>query len=270
MTSAKVLAYSLLAFVFAIQAQDALARDCSASVLRNCFPLPLKFVEGWPPANSQAATRTLAAPFSYIDPNGYVWKVPAGFRTDGASIPRVLQPITGGRWTRDYVRAAVVHDYYIRKWYKFPSAVHRVFYDALLASGTNASWAKQMYVAVDNFGPVWGNKLRTRWTDQGRRLWDAAMQQEDRMVAHNKRYSEMLNEGYRQVQERYRREAQLKPHERMRMVQIRTEQDLARVLGDVLKSTINPVLQGQQKCALGADGIYDCGTADLREGGRGR
>lgn len=157
-------------------AQEVWARECGAGVLRNCFPMPLKFVEGWPAEDSTDAKRTLAAPFSFIDANGYVWKVPAGFKTDGASIPRVLQPITGGRWTRDYIRAAVVHDYFIRKWYKFPSAVHRVFYDALLASGTDAARARQMYVAVDTFGPVWGNKLRTRWTDYARRTFDAYKQ----------------------------------------------------------------------------------------------
>jgi hypothetical protein len=265
MTYTRALASSLLAFAFTFQGDAASARSCGSSVVRSCYPLPLKFIEGWPPEDSQAASRTLTAPFSFVDPNGYVWKVPAGFKTDGASIPRVLQPITGGRWTRDYVRAAVVHDYYIRKWYKFPSAVHRVFYDALLASGTNQARAKQMYAAVDTFGPVWGNKLRTRWTDYTRRVWDAYLQQEDRIVAFNKRYSEMLKEGYRQVQERYRCEAKLKPHERMRLVQIRTQQDLAKVLGEVLKSTIDPVLQGQEKCVLGSDGILDCGVVDLRE-----
>jgi hypothetical protein len=257
---------SIVALITAIViSQNASARSCGSSVVRSCYPLPLKFVEGWPPEDSQTASRTLSAPFSFVDPNGYVWKVPAGFETDGASIPRVLQPITGGRWTRDYVRAAVVHDYYIRKWYKFPSAVHRVFYDALLASGTNPAQAKQMYAAVDTFGPVWGNKLRTRWTDYTRRVWDAYLQQEDRIVAFNKRYSDMLKEGYRQVQERYRREAKLKPHERMRLVQIRTQQDLARVLSEVLKSTIDPVLEGQEKCVLGSDGILDCGAVDLRQ-----
>lgn len=76
----------------------------------------------------------------------------------------------------------------------------------------------------------------------------------------------MLDEGYRQVQKRYRREAQLEPHERMRLVQVRTRQDLAKVLAEVLKSSIDPVLRGDKTCARGADGIYDCGVVDLREG----
>lgn len=252
---------SIISFVAIAEAGP---RRCSTHVLRNCFPNELVFVEGWPKQGDNRPTRTLAKPFSYVDPKGYLWKVPAGFPTDGASIPRVFQPITGGRWTADYIRAAVVHDYYIGKWYKFPSAVHRVFYDALLASGTDPGRARQLYVAVDNFGPVWGNKLRTRWTDQARLMWDAFKQQEDRIVAHNKRYSKLLNEGYRQVLERDRKEARLAPHQRMRLKQIRTERDMAEALGQVLKQVVPKTNDELKKCRLMRDGSYDCGTVDLR------
>lgn len=234
------------------------ARSCGGRVVKDCFPTQLVFVEGWPKRGDQMAKRTLAAQFSYIDPKGFVWKVPKGFQTDGASIPRVFQPITGGRWTEQYIRAAVVHDYFIGKWYKFPSAVHRVFYDALLASGTQPTRARQMYVAVDNFGPVWGNKLRTRWTDEARRMWDAYKQQEDRIVAFNKRYSDMLNAGYQNVLARDRKEAALKPHQRMHLKQIRSERDLAEVLADALRQSIPKTEEDLKRCRLGADGIYDC------------
>ena len=35
----------------------------------------------------EAKLRELSAPFSYIDPEGIHWDVPAGYQTDGATIP---------------------------------------------------------------------------------------------------------------------------------------------------------------------------------------
>ena len=38
--------------------------------------------------------------------------IPAHFRSDGATIPRPLWPIIGKPLDAEYLRAAVVHDYY--------------------------------------------------------------------------------------------------------------------------------------------------------------
>ena len=56
------------------------------------------------------------------------------------------------------MRAAVVHDFYIRRNTSNAAVVHRVFHDALLASGAAPDRAYLMYKAVNNFGPT-GNPL---------------------------------------------------------------------------------------------------------------
>lgn len=46
----------------------------------------------------------------YVDPDGRVWRVPAGFVTDGASIPTELWSLVGSPFTGKYRIAAVFHD----------------------------------------------------------------------------------------------------------------------------------------------------------------
>ncbi len=96
--------------------------------------------------------------FGFRDHDAAEWPVPSGARVDGASIPRPLWSFIGGPFEGKYRDASVVHDYYCdtraRPW----RAVHRVFYDAMLVSGTHPQLAKLMYAAVYYCGP--------RWTDQ--------------------------------------------------------------------------------------------------------
>lgn len=47
---------------------------------------------------------------TYIDPDGRAWRVPAGFVTDGASIPQELWSLIGSPFTGRYRVAAVFHD----------------------------------------------------------------------------------------------------------------------------------------------------------------
>ncbi len=97
----------------------------------------------------------LVAPFVFHDDWGTAWTVPTGAVIDGASIPRVLWPFIGSPFVGDYRRASAVHDYYCavknRRW----QAVHRMFYDALLASGVPGLLAKVLYGAVFAGGPRW-------------------------------------------------------------------------------------------------------------------
>ena len=96
----------------------------------------------------------LEAPFGYVDPSGLEWDVPAGYQTDGASVPAIFwslyPPFTG-----KYRAAAVIHDYFCyaksRRW----QATHQVFYFAMLAAGVEERQAKVMYGAVYFFGPRW-------------------------------------------------------------------------------------------------------------------
>ena len=52
----------------------------------------------------------LLEPLSYTDNSGRVWSAPAGFVTDGASIPEVFWSLIGSPFTGKYRTAAVLHD----------------------------------------------------------------------------------------------------------------------------------------------------------------
>lgn len=48
--------------------------------------------------------------FQFVDEALRIWPVPAGFITDGASIPTVLWSVVGSPFTGQYRIAAVLHD----------------------------------------------------------------------------------------------------------------------------------------------------------------
>jgi hypothetical protein len=97
----------------------------------------------------------LRAPFGFRDSKGVYWRVPAGFVSDGASIPGSLWSFVGSPLTGQYVGAAVVHDYFCvvrrRSW----RMTHKVFYEAMLASGVNINKARELYTGVMLRGPRW-------------------------------------------------------------------------------------------------------------------
>ena len=79
----------------------------------------------------------LVHPFNYIDSRNVPWPVPAGTIVDGASIPRVFWSIVGAPYTGKYRDASVIHDYYCETHSRHWKAVHKVFYDGMLARGVN-------------------------------------------------------------------------------------------------------------------------------------
>lgn len=81
--------------------------------------------------------------------NNFKVKVPKGFRTDLASIPRIFWNIFPpfGRYTQ----AAVVHDYLYRIQHNRKQA-DKIFYDLMIEYGTRKWKAKIMYLAVRIFG----------------------------------------------------------------------------------------------------------------------
>jgi hypothetical protein len=87
---------------------------------------------------------------------GEVLTVPAGFLSDGASIPRGLpRRLAGHPLTPQYLPAAVLHDYEIStreaSWWR----VHTRFGRALQASGVSWWRAHIMTAFVITFGPRW-------------------------------------------------------------------------------------------------------------------
>ena len=93
--------------------------------------------------------------FGFIDPSGTHWDVPAGYVTNGASIPWGLWNIIGGPYDGPYRDAAVIHDYYSEKKLKGWEATHLMFYQAALARGVSDTIASTMYAGLLLGGPRW-------------------------------------------------------------------------------------------------------------------
>jgi hypothetical protein len=101
----------------------------------------------------------LKQPFSYVDPFTMRWDVPSGWKVDGASIPRPLWSLVGSPLVGKYREASIIHDYYCDTHRRPWGAVHRVFYDAMLASHVRPLQAKVMYAAVCWGGPRWSKEV---------------------------------------------------------------------------------------------------------------
>ena len=100
-------------------------------------------------------TMVLVEPFRYVDPKGMFWDCPAGYRTDGASIPKLLWSFAGGPFSGRYRKAAIPHDVFcdnrVRPW----EDTHQMFWHAMLCAGVGEHNAALMYRAVYNHGPRW-------------------------------------------------------------------------------------------------------------------
>jgi hypothetical protein len=95
--------------------------------------------------------------FIFDDDNGIRWIATKGNITDGASIPRAFWSLMGGPLAGKYRRAAVIHDVYCKAQDRPHRAVHKMFYEAMLADGVGKIKAKTMYWAVKTFGPKWAS-----------------------------------------------------------------------------------------------------------------
>lgn len=93
----------------------------------------------------------LTAPFAYRSSRGVI-TVPAGFITDGASIPRIFWPFLDpfGK----YFKAAVIHDFLYSPWnIRFNRAESdRLFKEAMFNSGLDWPTRETIYRAVRMFG----------------------------------------------------------------------------------------------------------------------
>lgn len=97
----------------------------------------------------------LLEPFAFVDASGKRWAVPSGAVVNGASIPQAFWSIAGSPYTGNYRRASVVHDYYCDARSETWQAVHRMFFDAMVAGGVDAVQAKTFYAFVYAGGPRW-------------------------------------------------------------------------------------------------------------------
>lgn len=71
--------------------------------------------------------KRLLEDFAVIDKRGVQWFVPAGYITDGASIPDALEPIMGDPFEGVTTAASLVHDYYCDTKERSQKDTHRIF-----------------------------------------------------------------------------------------------------------------------------------------------
>ena len=102
-------------------------------------------------------------PIKFVDNNGRVWVVPQGNRTDGASIPRSLWSLVGSPFTGKYLKASVIHDYYVRTKFRSWMSTHNVFFEAMISNGVERKKALIMWAAVYRFGPRWSRNQSMCW-----------------------------------------------------------------------------------------------------------
>ncbi|RYD67803.1 MAG: DUF1353 domain-containing protein [Sphingomonadales bacterium] len=93
--------------------------------------------------------------FSYRDPSGRMWTAKKDWLVDGASIPRLVWSVAGAPFDPPFREASVIHDYYCDVMETNWEETHRVFYDAMITSGTGELEATSKYWAVHRFGPRW-------------------------------------------------------------------------------------------------------------------
>lgn len=114
------------------------------------FQGPLEF-EALPDGRRLKLTKT----YAFVGEDCAAWAVPAGAIVDGASIPRYLWTIVGGPLEGKYRNASVIHDWYCDRRTQSWRAVHRMFFQAMMAAGVPETRAKTMYMAVYLQGPRW-------------------------------------------------------------------------------------------------------------------
>jgi hypothetical protein len=225
-----------------------------------CFKAPLQFKPGFVNRPGEVEMRETAAPFGFIDPLETHWDVPAGFATDGATIPPALKPILGGSWHRNYVRAAVLHDFYIRRLTAHPEQVHLLFFHALLASQTPFDLAAIMYKAVLRYGPRW---TMIDLEDYERRRRANLQLVEQQNAVRRRQYEDCMRRSFGRPQA-----ATTAEWFRCALHEDQFVPDLVRVIEGVGHATWDDLTKG--KCVEVAKDKFECPMLDLTEEGRRR
>lgn len=93
-------------------------------------------------------TMIILEELTYVDPDGRQWKVPAGFVTDGASIPQEFWSLIGSPFTGKYRVAAVFHDAAYSTLGMIKSHADNMLYEAMLELGCPRLHADVIYEGV--------------------------------------------------------------------------------------------------------------------------
>jgi hypothetical protein len=121
--------------------------------MNSYFPDPLEFRDAGMAGGSRVFQLTHY--FRYISSVGTI-TVPTGFRTDGASVPRMFWPIFDP-YAGNYLHAAVIHDYLYSVWSDCHFKADRytadwLFKEAMFNSGISWPTRETIYRAVRMFG----------------------------------------------------------------------------------------------------------------------
>ncbi|UZR98061.1 DUF1353 domain-containing protein [Chondrinema litorale] len=163
-----VLPVAILGFIFFITTSNK-QKETQESIEANTkfFPneITLKEVKG------SEFKELIDEELVFIDSAGEKWSAPKGTFTDGASVPRLALWMTDGRFSEEFLKAAIIHDAYCQtenkercpdQYRKKPwESVHRMFYEACIASGTTENKADIMFAAIWLAGPRWNDPYRS-------------------------------------------------------------------------------------------------------------
>lgn len=97
----------------------------------------------------------LLTDFGYVDSQGKTWHVPAGAIIDESTIPRSSWVPMEAPLTSAYRNAAIIHNYYCKQKKEHWFSVHRMFYEACLATGLSEAAAKTLFARVFAFTQRW-------------------------------------------------------------------------------------------------------------------
>ncbi len=104
----------------------------------------------------------LTKPFEYIN-SPVIIRVPIGFITDGASIPKIAWSLIGSPWSGRYSRAAVIHDYGYSSQTITRKEVDTIFLDGMKILGVSWWKRKTMWFFVRSFAwKPWNNYKKNR------------------------------------------------------------------------------------------------------------
>ena len=95
--------------------------------------------------------------FRYMDTDGVIWEVPAGFASDMASLPWVVRalPVVGHGKSGPWDKAALLHDWHCTVRVLPSAEVHRMFGRMLTLCDMPAYRRTVFAAAVRAFGPRW-------------------------------------------------------------------------------------------------------------------
>ena len=99
---------------------------------------------------------SLVEPFSFIGADGSLYTIPAGFESDGASVPRFFWRFMSPKFDSLTLEASVMHDFGYERHIGTRAQVDAKYYSDLVAYGYPRWKAKVTYYAVRIFGgPHW-------------------------------------------------------------------------------------------------------------------